>query len=91
MDNGLVLVNVGVIDSKDECLNPCCNGRWSLTRRHPSHSNQCTSVLILVVMEDGLVPPELSKEDFTKSLNPYCSGRWSRTIKASRDAEIKSS
>ena len=92
MDNGLVLVNVGVIDSKDECLNPCCNGRWSLTRRHPSHSNECTSVLILVVMEDGLVREcGIAEEDIIMGLNPYCSGRWSRTIKASRDAEIKSS
>ena len=37
------------------------------------------SVLILVVMDDGLV---LSKEQFDKMatrLNPCCNGRWSRT------------
>ena len=35
-------------------LNPCCNGRWSRTKRFATW--QCDYiVLILVVMEDGLV------------------------------------
>ena len=39
-------------------------------------------VLILVVVEDGLVPLQFSsKVLFTPSLNPCCSGRWSRTGK----------
>ena len=43
-------------------------------------------------MEDGLVREcGIAEEDIIMGLNPYCSGRWSRTIKASRDAEIKSS
>ena len=37
-----------------EGLNPCCDGRWSRTsvRKYKRHTD---SVLILVVMEDGLV------------------------------------
>ena len=39
------------------------------------------AVLILIVMEDGLVP---SEENYlgamSQCLNPCCSGRWSRTI-----------
>ena len=38
-------------------------------------------VLILIVVEDGLVPfVLLSKESKEEGLNPCCSGRWSRTI-----------
>ena len=37
------------------CLNPCCSGRWSRTlAKHLT--NTFASVLILVVVEDGLVP-----------------------------------
>ena len=37
-------------------------------------------VLILVVMEDGLVPlHNTSKVSTQQSLNPCCDGRWSRT------------
>ena len=38
------------------------------------------SVLILIVVEDGLVLiKKISDRKEQKSLNPYCSGRWSRT------------
>ena len=37
-------------------LNPCCNGRWSRTARQIADATNQTTVLILVVMEDGLVP-----------------------------------
>ena len=38
------------------------------------------TVLILVVMEDGLVPfVLLSKESKKEGLNPCCNGRWPRT------------
>ena len=37
------------------CLNPCCNGRWSRTA-HTFSISGGDPVLILVVMEDGLVP-----------------------------------
>ena len=35
-------------------LNPCCNGRWSLTKCKLEEVGTCYQVLILVVMEDGL-------------------------------------
>ena len=35
-------------------LNPCCNGRWSLTWGLYDLSETFDEVLILVVMEDGL-------------------------------------
>ena len=38
------------------------------------------AVLILIVVEDGLVPRVVFRgEMFKGGLNPYCSGRWSRT------------
>ena len=64
------------------CLNPCCSGRWSRTH-HAQLTHQCPSpVLILVVVEDGLVPLKCQLEKNWKRfcLNPYCSGQWSRTI-----------
>ena len=37
-------------------------------------------VLILVVVDNGLVPPKGEFDAFvTPSLNPCCSGQWSRT------------
>ena len=36
-------------------LNPCCNGRWSRTELNKIRKTAGLSVLILVVMEDGLV------------------------------------
>ena len=39
-------------------------------------------VLILIVVEDGLVPIAVSFLSLmVRSLNPYCSGRWSRTMR----------
>ena len=39
-----------------------------------------TTVLILVVMEDGLVHLRVQNvRTFTNGLNPCCNGRWSRT------------
>ncbi|MGE9930645.1 hypothetical protein ACQRBO_14715 [Segatella copri] len=37
-------------------LNPCCNGRWSRTYGYDGLYYDDNHVLILVVMEDGLVP-----------------------------------
>ena len=38
-------------------------------------------VLILVVVEDGLVPNKKDNCEVCElSLNPCCSGRWSRTL-----------
>ena len=39
--------------SSSECFNPCCNGRYSQSRREPQH-RQNLLVLILAVMEDTL-------------------------------------
>ena len=38
------------------------------------------NVLILIVVEDGLVPAvQAALNGKATGLNPYCSGRWSRT------------
>ena len=37
-------------------LNPCCSGRCSSTRQRQSYSSNNAKVLILVVVEDVLVP-----------------------------------
>ena len=40
------------------------------------------NVLILIVVDNGLVPSRMSaRQSLRVSLNPYCSGRWSRTGK----------
>ena len=36
------------------CLNPCFNGRWSLTPLYKGEEELTMFVLILVLMEDGL-------------------------------------
>ena len=36
-------------------------------------------VLILVVVDNGLVPPTGKELEKVLSLNPCCSGQWSRT------------
>ena len=59
MEDGLVLyVNPS---KKDNCegLNPYCNGRWSRTAFPDSLPADFMLVLILIVMEDGLVPPQM--------------------------------
>ena len=61
-------------------LNPCCSGRWSCTWSKNQTKNINNLVLILIVVDNGLVPlyqPSISVS--FRSLNPYCSGRWSRT------------
>ena len=59
-------------------LNPCCNGRWSLTSLASRKWDCEKCVLILVVMEDGLWLPQKRLQNW-KSLNPCCNGRWSLT------------
>ena len=63
------------------CLNPYCSGRWSRTCR-PIVATRGVSVLILIVVEDGLVQANNITNNLNQkvSLNPYCSGRWSRTM-----------
>ena len=63
------------------CLNPCCNGRWSLTDAS-SVQPKVYTVLILVVMEDGLWLEYIDGafDMVEESLNPCCNGRWSLTV-----------
>ena len=61
-------------------LNPCCSGRWTRTFRTLLEFVMEKSVLILVVVEDGLVQLDYGNNRSSLiSLNPCCSGRWSRT------------
>ena len=63
-------------------LNPCCNGRWSMTGEYRWYISQRLShVLILVVMEDGQwLFYEFVYDCEMDSLNPCCNGRWSMTF-----------
>ena len=61
-----------------ECLNPCCSGRWSRTFKKLKAAKFKT-VLILVVVDDGLVLVLLVPALCRISLNPCCSGRWTCT------------
>ena len=56
MEDGLVLYLDLQLCSISTCLNPCCNGRWSRTQNRSRDIKELLAVLILVVMEDGLVP-----------------------------------
>ena len=70
-----------MIASNFASLNPCCNGRWSRTAVSFPDSVELTTVLILVVMEDGLVLfCVLAANKHLLCLNPCCNGRWSRTL-----------
>ena len=40
------------------CLNPYCSGRWSRTGNALLESPKRIGVLILIVVEDGLVPAD---------------------------------
>ena len=55
MENGLVQDKNKFIHNSKRSLNPCCNGRWSRTVVVKLYHHHGYSVLILVVMEDGLV------------------------------------
>ena len=38
------------------CLNPYCSGRWSRTKSFKGFAQSVDTFLILIVVEDGLVP-----------------------------------
>ena len=61
MEDGLVRVMKIARLSSMKCLNPCCNGRWSRTSVYIRYET-CIRVLILVVMEDGLVPAAMTQQ-----------------------------
>ncbi len=45
-------------------LNPCCNGRCTRTNANDVESVKAQVVLILVVMEDALVPTQLNYHNY---------------------------
>ena len=62
----------------DDGLVPICIGSYSFG----------SEVLILVVVDDGLVPVVAKAEELgIRGLNPCCSGRWSSTGPNSDDLE----
>ena len=69
MEDGLVLVEGFTNELVMTCLNPYCSGRWSRTYINPSKEDNCEVVLILIVVEDGLVPglAELTDEAWKQS------------------------
>ena len=65
------------------CLNPCFSGRWSLTfvtSCKRVQSTEVLTVLILVLVEDGLWPKPKVHWLNHSCLNPCFSGRWSLTL-----------
>ena len=65
-------------------LNPYCSGQWSRTYVEINTYYDAT-VLILIVVDNGLVPRYGLEAEVTNSLNPYCSGQWSRTDDLQKD------
>ena len=55
MEDGLVPSEENYLGAMSQCLNPCCSGQWSRTLTTAYQAVKLPSVLILVVMEDGLV------------------------------------
>ena len=79
MEDGLVLAKELGRSKTAICLNPYCSGQWSRTHLVLRYSLM-RRVLILIVVDNGLVPISDRKEQkAVKGLNPYCSGQWSRT------------
>ena len=65
MDDGLVLVNLDVDVEETWCLNPYCSGQWSRTFIKAVLRTVIT-VLILVVVDNGLVLNNVADYKFTK-------------------------
>ena len=61
------------------CLNPCFSGRWYARTSEKSMITITRTVLILVLVEDGLRghTAGMSLKLIFTSLNPCFSGRWS--------------
>ena len=56
MEDGLVLFTIMETTILSASLNPYCSGRWSRTFNSLSNFEKLSAVLILIVVEDGLVP-----------------------------------
>ena len=80
MEEGQRRVTNGSQTSSLASLNPCCNGRGSKTMYY-LHLTTTSTVLILVVMEEGQRQQRPLLETWRKpvSLNPCCNGRGSKT------------
>ena len=63
-------------------LNPCSCGGWSQSIIMFNLDEIKTSVLILVLVEDGLREYKLVAKDITKCLNPCSCGGWSQRLVA---------
>ena len=51
------------------CLNPCCSGQWSRTYHTRLTKIKLATVLILVVVDNGLVPDEIDFIDASNGLS----------------------
>ena len=54
--------------SKKHSLNPYCSGRWSRTYIYCCNRTKRTKVLILIVVDDGLVPLRTQMTGRTKEV-----------------------
>ena len=57
MEDGLVRASLMFREQSNKGLNPYCSGRWSRTAIEEAISRGI-KVLILIVVEDGLVPDD---------------------------------
>ena len=55
MDNGLVRFGTSPSINGSSCLNPYCSGQWSRTPGDVMRGIAASSVLILIVVDNGLV------------------------------------
>ena len=56
MEDGLVQMVLLITVQCLPRLNPCCSGRWPRTSARVGEKSPALVILILVVVEDGLVP-----------------------------------
>ena len=80
MDDGLVRIQIIVVDLYQKCLNPCCSGRGSSTATitftrtfQPGLNPCCSGRWSSTSLHLG------QKLEQLPCLNPCCSGRWSST------------
>ena len=69
-----------------QCLNPCFSGGWSQSAGALAQQRQTKSVLILVLVEDGLrAEIDARIAQIEEGLNPCFSGGWSQREKPERE------
>ena len=67
VDNGLVHLLMQRVVSTSTCLNPCCSGLWTRTSKLKS-MELFIIVLILVIVDDDLVPNRSKTESEIKGV-----------------------